>query len=333
MVDSVNSTGPTKGKDNAESILLQARQARAAGELLKSHALYVRASELAPQNAAAWAGRADTAINPDEAISAWGHVQALDPNDPDAPFLLQGQLQNRLDLCEPGEGDSLVPLGHLLAELGLRDEANRVFVRATELNPQNGDAWVWRAGVAGDLQETIRCLNQALAVQPGNEQALKGLEWARAEAAGKPALTTPARTSSDIVAEGLALLKTNDRQGAHRKFVRAAELDQRNETAWLWRASTTADIEEAIACVDQALAVDPNNEAARQARTWLRVRKLRDGAKTFVPHAFARAPGQSSPPPSEAAPSHAWMAILAVMGILSLIVLAAAIFLLGRALF
>ncbi len=65
------------------------------------------------------------------------------------------------------------------AEEGRRSFARRLFRRATELAPQEKDAWLWLAGLSRDPRESIRYLERVLAIDPADEAALEGMEWAR----------------------------------------------------------------------------------------------------------------------------------------------------------
>ena len=73
-------------------------------------------------------------------------------------------------------------------------------------------------------------------------------------------------------ATGLAHAAVGEGQKADGAFRRAAELDSKSVPAWLGRAVSavmSGDEEGAVACLRQALAVDPKNKAASDGLKWL----------------------------------------------------------------
>lgn len=77
------------------------------------------------------------------------------------------------------------------AEEGRRGFARRLFRKATELAPQEKDAWLWLAGLSRDPQDSIRHLERVLAIDPDDEAALEGMAWARERMPQEPAAPKP----------------------------------------------------------------------------------------------------------------------------------------------
>jgi tetratricopeptide (TPR) repeat protein len=285
-------------------VLGHAEQARAANNLIRACAFFTRATELEPGNANAWMGRAATTSDQDDAILCWGHALALEPEDSNAQETLAARVDEKLDSRGPTP-TALIGLGKALAELGQKPQAYRLIERATAVDPANEEAWIWRAGLTEDGQETISALSHALALNPENAQARAGLEWAMSRQPDSTTSWSPTRAdeTAKLVDQGQAALAKGDRVPAHELFQRATELDPKNEQAWLWRGSTTSDIDEALTCMEQALAINPENGPAREARSWLLVRKLRSNASSQA-ESVALAPGtpavdsESSPDPN-----------------------------------
>ena len=80
-----------------------------------------------------------------------------------------------------GAGDDLdvlelLRLGQQAARAGDRETAYRFFVRALKIDPDNEEAWLWRAGTAEQPQEAMRSLEQVLLINPSNVRARRGLE-------------------------------------------------------------------------------------------------------------------------------------------------------------
>lgn len=74
----------------------------------------------------------------------------------------------------------LVARGIAAAEAGDKQQARIYFLRALAVDENNEEAWLWRGGLADDPQESVMCLERALAINPRSERAREGLEWARA---------------------------------------------------------------------------------------------------------------------------------------------------------
>lgn len=66
-----------------------------------------------------------------------------------------------------------------LARDNQRQEAEAVFAQILELQPRNETALIWKAAVAQNPAEAVRCLEQALQVNSANQRARAGLEWAQ----------------------------------------------------------------------------------------------------------------------------------------------------------
>ncbi len=280
--------------DDYATVMRHANRARAAGDLQRALAFYTRAIELDPNSAQAWTGRASSTSNQDEAIIAWGYALALDPND-EARTMLSACIAEKIKQSDAEDVESLVEVGRRLAKARQSPYAYRLFKRATKLEASSEEAWLWRAGVAGDVSESIDCLNHVLEINPQNGQARAGLEWATAKQQAMLVSADASKKAAMLLEDGQRALREGDRARAHDRFARATDLDPRNSMAWLWRGSSAPDIDEALDCMEQVLAIDPADESAKDALWWLRIRKLRElspvltnaGPRqpTIIPHA------------------------------------------------
>jgi twitching motility two-component system response regulator PilG len=81
----------------------------------------------------------------------------------------------------------LLEQGIAAAKAGDKARARLILLEATERNPESESAWLWLAGVAESLEETVLCLQRVLEINPDNARAKKGLAWARAQASEQPA--------------------------------------------------------------------------------------------------------------------------------------------------
>ncbi|MEI7554848.1 hypothetical protein [Candidatus Chlorohelix sp.] len=83
-----------------------------------------------------------------------------------------------MNLNTQAEIESRFKQGVDLAKQGNQGEAYRIFLEITKLNPTNEQALLWRAAVSVNPAETLACLELALKINPNNERAKAGLEWA-----------------------------------------------------------------------------------------------------------------------------------------------------------
>lgn len=113
--------------------------------------------------------------------------------------------------------------------------------------------------------------------------AQDGATWnspTQAQTVTKPAATPPlADSAPELIKTGESALLAGDKGLAYQAFVKATELSPREEAGWLGRARASADVDETLTCLEQALAINPDNMQAREARTFYRVRKLREGVR------------------------------------------------------
>jgi tetratricopeptide (TPR) repeat protein len=319
-----------------ESLLRKAERARLENETSRAHLIYARAVAMNPNDPRGWIGLATTAPNLDEAIISWAYALALNPADNATRIELNARLERRIERSGPPDAAVLVALGRLLAEVGQRRGALLLLARATELDPKNEEAWIWRAGVTEDNDETIACLTQVLKLNPVNPQAHAGLEWARARKPMPPQVVSLANTqqAATIFEQALTALRSGSLERAHALFSRATELDCQDMSAWVYRASTAPDTGEAIICMERAHVINPNDETVKDSLWWLHVKKMRESAHIRKP-TRAGAVSRSSLPiqPQAGKASHRGLVIAAVaLAALAILVIgtAAAVYLVLR---
>lgn len=145
----------------------------------------------------------------------------------------------------PVETVSLLRDGIAAARAGDKTRTRSLLRQVTELEPTNELAWLWLANTADDPRETLACIRKVLEINPSNEYAASGLADALCRA-------------------GVVAAKSEDRAQAKLWFAEATDLSPRNETAWLWRAGLADTAEEGIELLQFVLAINPNNERAKQ---------------------------------------------------------------------
>lgn len=74
----------------------------------------------------------------------------------------------------------LMEEGIRIAQEGRKAEAYDVFDAITRLVPTHVEAWLWKGGMAFHPEESVRCLQRALDLDPDNVRARAGLAWALA---------------------------------------------------------------------------------------------------------------------------------------------------------
>lgn len=279
--------------DDPGLVLHSAAEAQSSGDTDLAYEFYARATELSPNAALAWRGRAATTPLPEDALVSCAYALALTPNDQSLGTELDRRIKTLAAETVPGAAGSLVTIAQKLSEVGLVSEAHLLARRAIELDETLEEGFVWVAATTDDLNEAASSLKRALALNPRDARARAGystvqleLDGARSDAYDKRQSKTfeaPPVALGDSVPElirtGEHALASGDKDLAYQAFVRATELGPHEEAAWLGRARAGADIDEILTCLEQALAINPENMQAREARTFYRVRKLREGVR------------------------------------------------------
>jgi hypothetical protein len=67
-----------------------------------------------------------------------------------------------------------------------------------------------------------------------------------------------------MVREGLNAYRAGKKEEARALLLRAVEIDQYNEQAWLWLSAVVESPEEQRTCLENVLTINPNNERAKQ---------------------------------------------------------------------
>ncbi len=306
--------------EDYDAVLRTAERSHAIGDLARAHTFYARLVELDPKDTRGWVGMANTAASLDERIISWGYALAITPDSWEARLQLDAAVDERIASCGISDAPVLIALGRTLAEIGQRASAHRLLARATDLDPTNVEGWLWRGGVSDDTNEVISCLQQALTLEPNNERAKAGLAWALE----KQTQTEPAVTASDLlnakaaIEAGHVALQAGDLAAAHQAFQRATELNPHDAQAWFWRGSTAPNTDQALGFIEQALKLNPQHSAAKEARWWLRARKFRENFPAVKPRPSPLVVPSSNPlefetPNKAKGHSNSWLWLVVVL--------------------
>src|SRR5690242_14876038 len=72
-----------------------------------------------------------------------------------------------------------------------------------------------------------------------------------------------------MVNEGVNAFKAGRKEEARTLLLKATELDQYNEQAWLWLSGLMDTPDDQRTCLENVLAINPNNERAKQGLSYL----------------------------------------------------------------
>jgi tetratricopeptide (TPR) repeat protein len=151
--------------------------------------------------------------------------------------------------------------GIAAAKAGQRDRARELLTRVVEQDEKNVLAWLWLSGAVDNLDEREICLENVLTLEPDNAAARKGLDRTRQQKADR------------MLRDGVAAAKAGQRARARELLMGVVERDERNAAAWLWLSGVVDDLDERGICLENVLALDPENVAARKGLERVREQK------------------------------------------------------------
>ncbi len=77
----------------------------------------------------------------------------------------------------------------------------------------------------------------------------------------------------ELLREGIAAAEAGQRERARDLLMRVVEMDEENVMAWLWLSGVVDSLDEREICLENVLALDPANAAARKGLAWVRKQK------------------------------------------------------------
>jgi chromosome partitioning protein len=239
--------------------LARAQHSIALQDLRTAFAEFCRATELNPELAQAWIGRAESASDWDETARCYARALQIEIK-PEIQARLDKIVRDRLASAALADVPQLVTVGHSLAGTGQVEHARNLFERGTELDPAHEQAWLGRARTAPSAREALDLARRCLELNPTSAQA----QAAVGEANGRLK-----QEAARLVDEGTALLRAGNKAEAHARYQQAVELDPQNDSGWLGCARTTADYRAAFEHVRKAVEINPANEQARELYLYL----------------------------------------------------------------
>lgn len=97
--------------------------------------------------------------------------------------------------------------------------------------------------------------------------------------------------------EGIAAVKRGDDERARELLLQVVDADEYNEQAWLWLSSVVESDADRQVCLENVLAINPNNNLAKAGLVHLRERKAADLLTVELPPE-----PEPTPPPAESQP-------------------------------
>ena len=157
--------------------------------------------------------------------------------------------------------NDLLREGVAAAKSGQRERARELLMRVVEQDERNAPAWLWLSSVVDGLDDREVCLENVLALDPDNDAARNGLALLRQQELDR------------LLREGVAAAKSGQRERARELLMRVVEQDERNAPAWLWLSGVVDGLDDREVCLENVLALDPDNAAARKGLAWVQQQK------------------------------------------------------------
>jgi len=84
---------------------------------------------------------------------------------------------------------------------GRKAEAERLLKAVVQEAPRNAEGWLWLGAAVSSPSETLYCLERVLEIEPDNQRAQAGIQWAKAQLSRQPLLTSHPPSSSSLRVE------------------------------------------------------------------------------------------------------------------------------------
>ncbi len=194
-------------------------------------------------------------------------------------------MEPNTDPIQPKTTNDFLRAGIAAARAGQREQARDMLMRVVEVDETNVAAWLWLSGVVDSLDDREVCLENVLALDAGNDAARRGLDALYKQKANQ------------LLRQGIAAVRSGERESAHDLLGRAVECDPDNPSAWLWLSGVVDDLDERELCLENVLALDPQNAAAHKGLAQVRQEKAQRQQQQPAPESpwMARASAPVTP--------------------------------------
>jgi tetratricopeptide (TPR) repeat protein len=96
---------------------------------------------------------------------------------------------------------------------------------------------------------------------------------------GRDAEGSQSQKLDDLLQEGVAAAAAGEKERARGLLMRVVERDERNAQAWMWLSSVVESLEDREVCLENVLAIDPDNDAAKRGLVWVQQQMQAAAAK------------------------------------------------------
>ncbi len=155
-------------------IMAVAHYLSAAGFREYADRAFARVLELDPAHQEAWSSRARIAGTLKQAVLYYERSLELNPND----TLARRELETIRSRAK-AEAFAIVEYSQSMMRAGSHDEAHTGFLQATEIDPNNEQAWIGCARTTSDVAQALVFVERALQVNPRNPEGIELREWLR----------------------------------------------------------------------------------------------------------------------------------------------------------
>ena len=76
-------------------------------------------------------------------------------------------------------------------------------------------------------------------------------------------------TNPDLLQRGIEAARAKRNDEARELLMRVVQLDEQNEQAWLWLSGVVESLDDRRVCLENVLALNPNNQRAQAGLRWL----------------------------------------------------------------
>jgi CheY-like chemotaxis protein len=234
---------PDEAAQEIISLLRTGIEAAKNGNRDEAKALLFRVTDIDPDNEMAWLWLASVSEYPEELLTFLHKVLNINPANEQA---LEWEKSTKALLAR-----NLVQYGITAVQENKKESAKRCFMRALETDENNEMAWLWMASITEDQDEKAAHLQKVLEINPENEVANTLLKIQRKDEA------------QDLLQKSKASAVRGNRQEALEMLEQIKQLDSETDEVWILQAHLSESFEEKAFCFNQALACNPENEAAR----------------------------------------------------------------------
>ena len=227
----------------AAEMLRDGIEAAREGNRSEAKVLLLRVTEVEPRNEDAWIWLASIGEYPEERLVYLENVLRLNPENERA---LEWAKSTKSVLS-----DTFVRRGIIALDVSDKDFSKQNFLQAIVHDSENEEAWFRLASLADSNEEQISRLNKVLQINSTNEEARNLLTSAKKNIA--EALLRKANTAAI----------TGDKQIAERLIGEILEQSPDFEGAWVLKCHLVESLDEKLACYQNVLNINPDNEAAK----------------------------------------------------------------------